>query len=332
MENALLNDPTAHPTLRGTGSNGRDAGMSLADAAAKGVLTAGESSTFVADGKYYPMYQVGLAAFSTDGPKSMLMFAIQQMLQNGILRAWTGGKVELTNAEIGKKSPAEAATAVRSGPLLVLKEWDEMSPRDHELYRTDPRHWYLQLGHRLSGEYRFEVADVGLQLPYLVALRHPTDAEMAGTPASWYADREAKQEAEREVTIDPTGGREGVTVYSEAGGKGKSRHFFAGRYNIDDLRKCGIGNDVIASVSVGRRHNITLYADSDYSGTSETIQGGTSAFQSTQRDLSAGLAKGVSSLVVTDLRGSDTSGQHQITTGTAGSSTGYTLLSSGRFG
>lgn len=120
-------------------------------------------------------------------------------------------------------------------------------------------------------------------------------------------------------------------MYSETGCKGKSRHFFEGRYSMDALRKSGIGNDTIASISVGRRYSVTLYAADGFSGTSQTFQGGTDAFRSTQHALPAGLLKEVSSMVVTNHRSADLSTQNQITPGNAGSATGYTQLNSGRF-
>lgn len=337
MDNALLNGPTANPVLYGAWK-----GMSLADAVTKGALAACESGSFSSGGKDYPMFPMGLAVFAADGPDTKLAGIIAKMRAAGILRAWTGGKAQLSNAEIGNKSAAEVSAAPRSGQLLVLKKWDELTEREQAAYNDDPeRVSAMYRVSRISPEaagysynsdtYRFEVADPQLALPYVAARRPPTAAEMAATPDSWYADREARLAAEREVTMDPVGARDGATVYSEAGCKGKSRHFFEGRYSMDDLRKSGIGNDAIASVSVGRRYSVTLYAADGFSGTSETFQGGTNAFRSTRHALPAGLFKEVSSMVVTNHRSADSSSQNLITSGSAGSATGYTQLETGRF-
>ncbi|WTW91869.1 hypothetical protein OG216_00025 [Streptomycetaceae bacterium NBC_01309] len=174
------------------------------------------------------------------------------------------------------------AAAPRSGQLLVLKKWDQLTEDQRAAYdqdrARDPESMsaedLLGLSRPAAGGsgldfdgYRFEVADPQLALPFIAALRPPTAAERAATPAAWSADREARLAAEHEVTMDPVGVREGATVYSEAGCKGKSRHFFAGRYSMGDLRKSGIGNDAIASISVGRRYSVTLYAADGLSGT-----------------------------------------------------------------
>ncbi|MFD3682032.1 hypothetical protein [Streptomyces sp. NPDC058613] len=328
MDNVLLNGPVGDPWLwGGIGGAGK---MSLEDAASKGVLTMAEASSCHKDGKDYPMFQMGLAAFAQDGPESKLALAIMGMREEGVLRAWTGGKALLSNAEIAKKTVAEVSAAPRSGPLLVLKEWDEMSPSEqaqHEQRVLNP--WDDVPDTSSSGfgpdAYRFEIADPGLVLPFLVAMRNPTDQEMAATPARWYADRMAALE----VLIDPTGGRDGATVYTEAGCKGRSRHFFEGRYSIDDLR-AGIGNDTIASVSVGNRFSITLHSAAGFSGQSRTYTGDGGVFASRRFDLPQGLSKEVSSLVVTNHR-SGNSSQHQVGSGSAGSSTGYTLLDNGRY-
>ncbi|MBT2479572.1 hypothetical protein [Streptomyces sp. ISL-94] len=259
------------------------------------------TSSFHHDGKAYPMFSMGLAAFALDGPDTKLASAIKQMRMWGVYRAWTGGKAQLSNAEIGSKTAAEVSLTARSGPLLVLREWDELSPA--EQYEHETMHMRISLGMQDAKDtssygygpdaYRFEDVDPRLTLPYLVAMRRPTAQEMAATPDSWYADRWAAQ-----TFVNPDGVRDGATAYTEPGCKGRSQHFWTGSYGYNEL-KAGIGNDTISSISVGWKQRVTLYAADHFKGQSITYEG-TRAGHSDRHDLPPGLAKEVSSMTITN--------------------------------
>ncbi|MFD8809805.1 hypothetical protein [Streptomyces sp. NPDC059597] len=333
MDGALLNGAPYEPNLWGEGNASNSTPMSSDDAATKGVAVCAAANSCHSGGKDYPMFADGLAVFAQDGPGSQLADAIQLMRFEGVFRAWAGGKAALSNKEIADKTVAEVAAAPRLGPLLVLAEWDTLTEDERRGPSVASRATSPEQSDAAGygpDTYRFELAHPGTVAPYLVALRWPTTAEMAVTPDTWYADRE--KERRLAARIDPSGPRDGVTVYTEPGCRGNNWHFLGGNYDIDAL-KATIGNDTIASISVGYKDQVTLYPDAGFHGTPKTFQGSTRILHSVTYDLPPGLLREVSSMKVTEYRiPEDPALAHWIRPGQkAGASTGYTLLDDGRY-
>ncbi|WP_331725750.1 hypothetical protein OG264_38585 (plasmid) [Streptomyces xanthophaeus] len=340
MENELLHGgPKVGPGLS-------PVPRTLEDAATKGLQDAAEDGAYLAaDGKHYPQVAVGLAAFGQDGHGSHLAYAIWEMRRQGVFRAWTGGKAHLSNEEIATMTVAQVAAAPRSGPLLVLSEWDT-APDRREDERKKMMRQAMEMLRSLPGnvlefdcgpdDYRFELADPGTKAACLAALRLPTEQEKVATSDSWYADRQAAQALAREkaaleVPIDPHPPRDGVTVYTENGCRGKNRHFFEGSYSVEDLEASWIGNDTIASISVGWKDSVTLYSDPGFSGVSKTFQGNNHP-NSHRYDLPADLRKKVSSMKVhVHYPPGDPTIERQVRPGFVGKETGWTLLNTGRY-
>ncbi|ROQ88991.1 hypothetical protein EDE04_7386 [Streptomyces sp. 2132.2] len=178
----LLNHPEARAKL---GDGGRQ-GMSYADAVANGVPAVAASVAKTRDastGKQYGMTPAGLAVFISDGVGSALEGSIREMRGAGWSRAWTGGKVDLTNKELEGKSRQELASAPLTGPLLLLP--DDPSFFDGPEIKEGGRD-AMMAAQRLG--YRFTSGDPADKCSFLAAYSFPSERERALADGKVLAD------------------------------------------------------------------------------------------------------------------------------------------------
>ncbi|MFF4433846.1 hypothetical protein ACFYZ4_32405 [Streptomyces sp. NPDC001513] len=148
--------------------------MSYADAVTRGAPIAIRRSTYCTGDKSYAMIPLGLAVFLGDGPESELDYVLQDMRRSYMTRAWTGGKVNLSNEEIEGMSEAQVRESPLTGPLLLL-------PRDPE-YADLPDDSRNPTAPSFDREnpppYRFVHVDPADMYGFVAANRVPTAAEI----------------------------------------------------------------------------------------------------------------------------------------------------------
>lgn len=77
------------------------------------------------------------------------------------------------------------------------------------------------------------------------------------------------------IKITYKGSTNGVTFYEHSDYGGWSVTLGTGQYNINDLLSAGIKNDAISSVKVPSGYTVTLYADSNFGGSTKIVTGNT---------------------------------------------------------